>query len=832
MKSGSEPLRVFKFDPPTSRLGRLSHVILLALTIAGVQSQASGQATEQQPAEVSPQSSGDKTPGGLDQFKVKLVPPQSGRASATDNIDTSEANLMTAPANPANLPPVTPAGRPVIGLVLEGGGAMGIAHIGVLQWLEEHHIPIDRLSGTSMGALVGGLYASGHSVADLKAIATGTALDTVFTLQVPYTDVSYRRREDRRDLPQSIELGLKGGVSLRNSLLTDRALDSFLRDQFGAYNSHAVDYDQLPIPFRCVATDLTELKPLIFRGGPLPSAVRASISIPGVFAPVDYHKHFLVDGAIMDNLPVNVVKRDLGATVVIAVHLTDTPFAEGDIGSVVGVFARAFSAGTQRNVDESVKQADVLLKPATEKFTTMDYDKAQQLIDAGYKSANDQAASLLRYALNDSDWAAYLAARHGRMRVKPGRLQILRVETTSEAPGSQGAESEVALDLAPLKKQPIDAAAITKDLRKVQANGSYEAAFETFSEATPSAITPGASSINPSATPDTGVLVRLSPIPNGPPFLLIGADLSAQNSNVTRAGFDFRLIDQNLGGFGSELRGDFRLGFLTQANVEYYRLLSTNGWFLQPRITLLREPVYEWQNQRRTSEWFEQQAGGGLDFGRTFDRNFQASIEYRNQLIRWHLTSGDAEGANLSGTAQTAVAHFYYDSTESGTISPRGMRLELKAGGTFHTVASEDAPLVEFHAGKTFTWEQKNLFGATFDLNSYLRHNIADPLRFTLGGPFRLSASSMDEYRGTDDYLVRFGYLRRLASLPTGLGQGLYLTTAYEAGEMWSPEKPAFLRQDVFSGVVVDTPLGVVTFGGSIGDAGHRKVMLSVGKLF
>jgi NTE family protein len=160
------------------------------------------------------------------------------------------------------------------------------------------------------------------------------------------------------------------------------------------------------------------------------------------------------------------------------------------------------------------------------------------------------------------------------------------------------------------------------------------------------------------------------------------------------------------------------------------------------------------------------------------------------------------------------------------------MRLEVKAGAMFHTVASENAPLVQIRAGKTFTLREKNLFGATFDLNSYLRHNVADPLRFTLGGPFRLSAASMDEYRGTDDYLVRFGYLRRLASLPTGLGQGLYLTSTYEAGEVWSPERRAFLRQDVFSGLVIDTPLGVVTFGGSVGDAGHRKVLISVGKLF
>jgi len=767
----------------------------------------------------------------MGQFKVQLIPPKSGRASATDNIDTSEASLSTAPGVAANMPIVT--GRPVIGLVLEGGGAMGLAHIGVLHWMEENHIPIDRISGTSMGALVGGLYASGRTVQELQEIATGKTLDTIFTLSVPYTDVSYRRRQDRRDLPQAIQFGLKGGLSLRNALLTDRALDAFLRGQFDSYNNHNVDFDRLPIPFRCVATDLNELKPLIFRGGPLPSALRASISIPGVFSPVDYHGHYLVDGAIMDNLPVNVARRDLQAQVVIAVHLTDTAFSEGDIGSIVGVFARAFSAGTQRNVDDSVKQADILLMPATDKFTTMDYGKAQQLIDVGYQSAEAQRAKLLQYALNDADWAAYVAAKKARMRPKPGLMQALHVETANPAPGSEGAEREVAVDLAPLKQKQIDPALLTKDLRRVQGNGSYEASFETFSDAAPR---PGQAfgqhAPNPASEPDTGVLVRLNPVHNGPPFLLIGGELSAANSNVTRSGFDFRLIDQNLGGFGSELRADLRVGFLTQASVEYYRLLTPKGWFVQPKAGLLRQPVYEWVDQKRTSEWFEQQAGGGLEVGRTFNRNFQGSFEYRNQLLRWHLTSGDVPVNSLSGTVQTAVAHAYYDSTESGTISPGGFRLELTTGAMFHTVGSDTAPLLQLHGAKTFTWRQKNLFGVTLDANTYFRRNVADPLRFTLGGPYRLSASSTDEYRATDDYLVRFGYLHRLASLPTGLGQGMYFFTAYEAGEVWTPERPAYLRQDVFSGVTLDTPLGVITLGGSVGDAGHRKVLISIGKLF
>jgi NTE family protein len=187
-------------------------------------------------------------------------------------------------------------GRPSIGLVLEGGGALGLAHIGVLRWLEENHIPVDRLAGTSIGAFLGALYASGKSVGEIQTMVLGNA--DVFTLQAPYSDVSFRRREDRKDLPQAITLDLSGGIGLRNAVLSDTGLNELLREQFNAYNNENVSFDQLPIPFRCVATDLNSLAPVVFSKGSMAQAVRASISIPGIFSPVKYNDHYLVDGAI------------------------------------------------------------------------------------------------------------------------------------------------------------------------------------------------------------------------------------------------------------------------------------------------------------------------------------------------------------------------------------------------------------------------------------------------------------------------------------------------------------------------------------------------------
>lgn len=747
--------------------------------------------------------------------------PHLGKPAATTNINSADVQTGNAVANPADLPPVVPSGRPVIGLVLEGGGALGLAHIGVLEWLEEHRIPVDRIAGTSMGALIGALYASGDSPEQIRGIAESDAFTNVFTLQTPYSDVNFRRREDRQQLPQGIELGLKGGPSFRNAVLVDTGLTSFLTQNLARYNESGLNYDKLPIPFRAVSTDLNTLQRVVFRGGPMPQAIRASISIPGLFAPVEYRGHYLVDGAIVDNLPTDIVKNDLHADVVIAVHLNAAAFSAADVNSVVGVFTRAYAAGTARTERSGEALANVLVTTDTAQFSTSDYMKAAKLVAAGYKAAQAQAPALERYALNEADWQAYLAARTSRERPAPGPMQVVRVTG-----GSPGAQATVRADLKPLHGAPIQQPRLAAALTGVTGNGTEQATFETFDPAQPKPQNQAQLQ-----SPDTGVLVRLSKVRNGPPFLLVGADITAETSNVTRTTFDARLINQNLGGFGSELRSDLRVGYLTQASTQYYRLLSESGYYLQPTLSLLRQPVYLWQDQRRISERLQQQAGGGFDLGRTFSRNLQASLQYRAQVIRWHLVDGaDGTGA-VSGTAQTALAQVVYNSQESGTISPGGTLFRISAGELFHTTQSQNAPTVRLALVHSFSLPS-GILGFSVNADTYFRRNVTEPLLFTLGGPLRLSASSIDEYRGTDDTLVRGAYLHRLFSLPTGVGEGFYTSFGYEGGEIWSPEHSAILRQDGFLTGLASTPIGVIQFGGAIGDAGHRKFFFTYGRVF
>ena len=741
----------------------------------------------------------------------------SGRAGLTSPIDNAMVKTDSAPAGA--LPPVVPDGRPSIGLVLDGGGALGLAHIGVLKWFEENRIPVDRITGTSMGSLIGALYATGRSAEEIEEVATGAELPNIFHLSVDYDQLSYRRREDRREMPGAFQVGLKGGISLRNSLLTDRGLNAFLHDEFQNYDGDHLSFDELPIPFRCVSTDLNTLHRVVFYGGSIPLAVRASIAIPGIFAPVKYQDHYLVDGAIMENLPTGVAKHDLRSEVVIAVLLPSTEFTESDVASVVGVFARAFSAGTARNERESVKLANVLLTPDTGKYGVGAYAKAKELIDVGYAAADAQRETLLKYQLSPEAWKEYLADKRERRQGHPGLLKTVKIQG-----GSPGAQRSVSKSMKPLEGKPIEAKPTIQALNRVQDNQTYEAEFVTLAPRRPDGtVAPG---------PVNGVLVNLEPTRNGPPFLLVGADITAMTGNVTRGTFDLRLINNNFGGYRSELRTDLRVGFLTQASTEYYRRLREDGLFVQPHAGLLREPVYIYNNQQRIAERLQQNAGGGIDFGRTYHSRAQLAAEWRYETVRWHSQIGSDSRRDISGTMQTGVLHYTYNSLNTAQLSTQGVLFDVAGGALYNTVASQDAPVAHLTVLRSVEFADKHIVGLAISGDTYFRRKVADPLRFTLGGPFRLSASSIDEYRGTDDILVRAAYLRRVATLPTQLGDGLYITGAYEAGGMWLPEQPSFLRQDGVLGVLATTPLGSITLGGAVGDAGRRKIFFTFGRLF
>jgi NTE family protein len=209
--------------------------------------------------------------------------------------------------------------RPRVGLALSGGGALGLAEIGVIQWMHENHIPIDRIAGTSMGAIIGAMYATGMSPDEMKTFAETINWDEALAPAPPYSQISFRRKQDRRDFLINAPLGLKHGLSGPNGYNPGQGV-GLLLDRIAFPESGISSFDDLPTPFRCVATDMQSGDEVILHDGSLAQAVRASMAIPGMFTPVQINGRLLADGGMVQNIPVETV-RDMQSDVVIAVEL-------------------------------------------------------------------------------------------------------------------------------------------------------------------------------------------------------------------------------------------------------------------------------------------------------------------------------------------------------------------------------------------------------------------------------------------------------------------------------------------------------------------------------
>ncbi|HEX3472142.1 MAG TPA: patatin-like phospholipase family protein, partial [Silvibacterium sp.] len=317
--------------------------------------------------------------------------------------------LATGYANPQNTftPPATK--HPKLGLVLEGGGALGLAHIGVITWLEEHHIPVSYVAGTSMGGLVGGVYATGRSPAEVKDVVETIDWDEVLRGQTPFNNLTFRRKEDARDIPASLQFGLRKGLQLPSGFNSGQQV-SMILDNVALPYSEIHSFNDLPIPFACVATDLVSGKAYVFHDGSLSLALRATMSLPGLFTPVRSDDHLFVDGGLLDNLPIGAAK-DMGADVVLGVHLETAPLSPEATLSSFGVLGRSISVMIAANQLRSMEQADLLLTVPLHDFSTMDYNKDEAIIKAGYDAAEAKASVLSAFSVDEATWQQYLAER-------------------------------------------------------------------------------------------------------------------------------------------------------------------------------------------------------------------------------------------------------------------------------------------------------------------------------------------------------------------------------------------------------------------------------------
>ncbi|HTG73767.1 MAG TPA: patatin-like phospholipase family protein, partial [Terriglobia bacterium] len=312
----------------------------------------------------------------------------------------------------------TPAKREVVGIALSGGGALGIAHVGVLRYLEEQRIPIDVIAGTSMGGLLGGLYATGHSVDDLERIVRTADWDDLLRSTPRFEDVSVSEKQEWNRVTGVYSIPLRTGLALPEGINTGQALVRLLSGETAAYWD-VDDFDNLPIPFRCVATDLMSGEAVVLGEGRLPEALRATMAIPGIFTPVEWNSRLLVDGGLVNNLPADVAK-DMGADTIIAVTLRLPDPNTQDLQSLPSVVRQTMNIAVVQNERRNLSIVDIEIAVRIPgRGGLMDFRAAEILIKAGYEAAAGHSAALGKLALSQEQWAEHIRNRKSKERSLP-----------------------------------------------------------------------------------------------------------------------------------------------------------------------------------------------------------------------------------------------------------------------------------------------------------------------------------------------------------------------------------------------------------------------------
>src|SRR5271170_3517852 len=451
--------------------------------------------------------------------------------------------------------------KPKLGLVLEGGGALGLAHIGVITWLEEHRIPVSYVAGTSMGGLVGGVYATGRSPAEVRELVESINWNAVLRGQVPFKNLDFRRKQDSVVYPGSIEFGLKKGIQFPEGFNSGQEVQ-FILDRVALPYSTIDDFNQLPIPFACVATDLVSGKKFVFRSGSFATAMRSTMSLPGFFSPVRVDGHLFADGGLLDNLPVDVAKQ-MGADLTVAVYLETQPMAPTENLSSFGVLGKSISVMIAANEVQSMEMADVLITVPLAKFNTMDYNQANDLIKAGYEAAQSKAAILSRFSVDEATWKQYLADRDARRRQTP-KPEFVEVAGTD--PHSAKA---IEKDFQPAVNKPIDTPEIQKTILDIQGDGRYASLNYSMVD----------------KNDEPGLRIDATEKSYIPPIVRPQITLDGSQYNNVLFSIGARITFLNFGSYGTELRNDVIFGSEYGLRTEYYHPIRVGGnWFVAPQV--------------------------------------------------------------------------------------------------------------------------------------------------------------------------------------------------------------------------------------------------------
>jgi NTE family protein len=703
--------------------------------------------------------------------------------------------------------------RPKLGLVLEGGGALGLAHIGVITWMEEHRIPVSYVAGTSMGGLVGGIYATGRSPAEVRELINGIEWDQVMSGVTPFRDLSFRRKQDAHEVPGSLEFGLRGGLQFPSGFNTGQEVDLIL-DHVALPYSELASFNDLPIPFACVATDLVSGQPHVFHDGPLALAMRSTMSLPGIFTPVRSGDHLYADGGLLNNIPIDVAKG-MGADIVLGIHLEVAPLSPKANLPSYGVLGQALTVMIAANELRSMEQADILVTVPLQKYDALDYDKADAIIKAGYDAAASKASVLSAFSVSEAEWEQYLAIRNSRRKIAPTPTFVQVAGTTPDA--AKAMEKQMSV----LVGQPVDPKKIDENMMDIAGQGRFSTAIYSMVE----------------KNGEPGLQIQVEPKSYAPPIVrpLILIDGSDYNNVLFSIGARITFLD--LGGYRSELRNDVIVGSHYLLDTEYYHpFTTTSNWFIAPRVGVNSEQFNVFSGRTLLASYRIRQALGGLDTGYGFGRTGEFRLGYEGGYEEAFSQIGSVPTLPTTSGATGDVRIQYQLNTLDNPVIPRsGVSLQMYTKGYHANPAAPGAfPLSEIQAQYFFRVSAPSSVFLGADGGSSYGYKTGLPA-FSLGGSQRLVAWNTNELLTNQYFLGQIGYIRELVKLPPLLGSSVNFLGLLELGKTYklpNGPSPPNLPMDVATGILVNTIFGPVLVAGAVGNHGHARFYFRIGRIF
>ncbi|MCC5856044.1 MAG: patatin-like phospholipase family protein [Idiomarina sp.] len=715
---------------------------------------------------------------------------------------------------------VEPLDRPKVGLVLGGGGAKGLAHIGVLQRLEELQIPINLVVGTSMGAIAGGLYAQGNSPDELAELVLTVDWQNLFTDEPPRSFRGFRRKEEDRVFPVQFSVGFnRGEFNFPSGIIQGQRLMPVLRER-SLNRPDLMSFDDYALPFRATAVDIETGELVILDEGDIALAMRASMAIPGIFSPVKLNDRYLVDGGMVNNLPIDLAIQ-MGADIVIVVDVGDDFPGIDELNGPLALMEQAINLMIRRSSRQQVallREQDIHLVPdlLAAEVTAADFGKARAAIDAGYQAADSASAAILRTVtpLDDIEWQTHIArVRHQRRAYTP---MWYRIYNESKIP-----DEMLWANMSSGPGEQFSATALNTDIERIYGLGYFEQVDYQVVW----------------SDDEAGVEIRALPRSWGPNYLSFGLTLEENFDTQSNYRAAVSYLRTEVNNYGAEFQTDLQIGNEPFVRAQYWQPLRRDARaYTNVRALVGSSNVNLFDDGRQVSRYRINQQQIGFDLG--FQWQHRADLRLRFDFGVGQATARirNPEFPDRFDFTQAKVGlQATYDTIDSVYLPKDGVlfsgQYETSERGVGADVAFHRIHLHYLGAQTTgnHTWVRGFRVQSTLSGESPVYDAPA------LGGFMNLSGYERNELTGQHLLFGQLAYLRRLSASRQFGSMPVYLGGSFEVGQVWDSSSSVQADDLIYSGSllsVITTPFGALYIGLSHSSENRTGGYLAVGRPF